>query len=60
MTGNPELLIASLCIRQRVVITKSFDNYDDLVHYATNFLGKEGIAYKMEESEVATTIIKLS
>ncbi|QJX80638.1 hypothetical protein [Priestia megaterium] len=59
MIGNKVLLLASIQVRGRVSISKSFVNYSELYTAAKEFLESEGIIYTVKEMKEKTIITQL-
>lgn len=59
LVGNKVLLLASIQVRRRVSIFKSFVNYRVLYITVKGFLESEGIGYTVKETTEKTIITQL-
>ncbi|MDU9693731.1 hypothetical protein O0Q50_21375 [Priestia aryabhattai] len=59
MIGIKLLLLASIQVRGRVSISKSFVNYSELCIATKEFLESEGIGYTVKETKEKTIITQL-
>lgn len=59
LQGNLNLLIASIQVRQRVIISKNFLNEKELLKGLEEFLNRESINYDLIETNEKTIVTKL-